>query len=346
MSQPDLITQLRESRPLAPADVRAHVRELAARAERPEQKRSFGPRRGILIALPVAAAAAAAAILLPGGGRQPAALAPALRLAASPPGVARSLAPAPKAGQVFAAGSSATNGAAGASSAQSSLGATVPATNPNRVQRVSAELQLRVPSPQAVSDGTKQAVAIAHSLGGYPSNLDVNAEGRTGYASLVLRIPKQHLQTAVTRLSALGTITGEHVSIQDIQGQVDATTQRLDRLEARLAAWQAQPQTTTSQQRIAALTDQIMALRRGRSATVRSASFATVGVELETSQPPAPLHHGAGHFHGLGVAFRSAGIGAVYALALGTPLALLVGLVWLAGRALRRRRVDALLSRP
>ena len=47
----------------------------------------------------------------------------------------------------------------------------------------------------------------------------VSAAGASGYAQLVLRIPKQHLQQAVARLSALGTIVGEHVSIRDIEGR-------------------------------------------------------------------------------------------------------------------------------
>jgi hypothetical protein len=46
------------------------------------------------------------------------------------------------------------------------------------------------------------------------------------------------------------------------------------------------------------------------------------------------------------VAFRWIGIGAVYALALGTPFVVLLVLLWLAARAVRRRREEALLSSP
>ena len=45
------------------------------------------------------------------------------------------------------------------------------------------------------------------------------------------------------------------------------------------------------------------------------------------------------------VAFRWIGIGAVYAIALGTPLVLLVMLGWFLARGMRRRREEALLSR-
>jgi hypothetical protein len=55
-------------------------------------------------------------------------------------------------------------------------------------------------------------------------------------------------------------------------------------------------------------------------------------------------HHGP--FHWLGRAFLWLGIGAVYVFALGAPLAAVLIAVWLAVRLVRRRREDALLSRP
>ena len=58
----------------------------------------------------------------------------------------------------------------------------------------------------------------------------------------------------------------------------------------------------------------------------------------------APQTSEPGPFHGLGVAFRWIGVGAVYVLALGAPLVLLVVLLWLGARSLRRRRDDALLA--
>ncbi len=344
MSRPDLLGELRESRPLAPAEVREHVRRIAAQAEPAARRHGFGWRRAFVLAVAGAAAAAAAAILLPGSARHSSSLSPTLRLAASPPAaVQRSLAPVTKsaAAPTFASGVGGTGAAANQRPALS-----VPGTSPSRVQRISAELELRVPTTGAVSDASKRAVAIARALGGYPSSLEVNASGRSGYAQLVLRIPKQNLQQAVARLSSLGTITGENVSLEDITAEVEASTHKLARLEARLAAWQAEPQTTATERQIVALTGEIAALRRGRSTTVKNASYATVNVEMTTRQPPAPLHHGKSHFHGLLVAFGWVGVGAVYTLALGAPLVLLLALVWLAARTVRRRREDALLSRP
>jgi hypothetical protein len=133
--------------------------------------------------------------------------------------------------------------------------------------------------------------------------------------------------------------------VQDLSGQVNATDRLIARLQKRLAALRLQPQDTETQQRIAALTTRIEVLQRGRAATVRSARYATVDLQLTTRPVPPPVHHGHGPLHGLGVAFRWIAIGAVYALAIGGTFAALAALVWFAARAVRRRREDALLSR-
>ena len=321
MSQPDLLlTQLRAARPAAPAELREHVRRIAAAAE-PERRPRLTWRRALVLAVPVAAALAGAALLVPRGSHR-AAVEPQPYQAVNSGAAARAKAAAP-----------------------AQAAAAIPRPSRNRVQRIGASLQLRVPNPQAVSDATKQAVAIARSLGGYPSRLTVDAQGRSGYASIVLRIPKQHIQQAVTRLSGLGTIVGENVTIQDLQTQVDASARKLKRLEARLAYWQAQPQTEQAQKQVASFTAAIAKLRRSRAATIRSASFATLALQLSTRPAPPVVHQSHGPLHGLGTALRWLGIGAVYALALGGPIVLLLALCWLAARSVRRRREDALLSR-
>jgi len=325
MSQRDeLLTQLRESRPLAPAELRDHVRRIAESTAAPP-RHGIRWRRALLVAVPVAAAVAGAAILFPGGKSKPVAVPP--ELAYRPP--------ASRSAKAFHG-----SAASAAPAAQAAL----PAPAPNRVQRITTTLELRLPNTQAVSDATKQAVAITHALGGYPKSLNVDAQGRTGYATLVLRIPKQNVQRAVSRLSELGTIVGENVQIQDIQAQVDATARKIARLEARLTYWQSQPASTEVEQHVAALTAQIAKLRRSRASTIHAASYATVSVQMTTRPAPAPVHKGRGPLHDLGVAFRWLGIGAVYVLALAAPFVLVGALVWLVLRAVRRRRENELLS--
>ena len=336
MSRPDLLHELREARPLAPAELRAHVRRLAAEAVAAQEPGRRPPRlswrRLLLVAVPVAAVAAAGAAVLVSSSSTPG----RQTLHEGAPGLAAG----------FAVGSAASPASLAPGTARASSNpATVPAPNPNRVQRITTTLELRVASTQAVSDDTKQIVRIAQLLGGYPSSLVVNAAGRSGYAEITLRIPKEHLQAAIARLSALGTIVGEHVTIQDLEARVNATTRAIARLKAELIAWQEQVQTAQTQKHIAALTDEIVTLRGRRAATIRTASDATVSVELTTRPAPVPVHHRPGPLHGLVVAFRWLGIGAIYALALGAPLVIVGVLAWLAARSLRRHREASLLDR-
>jgi hypothetical protein len=216
------------------------------------------------------------------------------------------------------------------------------------VQRYSATLTLRVKNSAVVSSASKRAVAIAHALGGYELRVNVDAARSSGAADLVLRVPRTHVQEAMRRLTALGTILHEDVQVQDLQGTVDTTERKIARLQHRLTLLRAQPQDTKTEQQIASLTAQVERLQRNRAATIRAARYATVDVQLEAPAKPAavtpPRHHGP--LHGLGVAFRWIGIGAVYAAAIGGVFVAAALLVWLATRAVRRRREDALLSRP
>jgi hypothetical protein len=342
MSQLDLAAELRQARPIAPAELREHVRAIAAEAAAPARRVTW--RRILVVAVPLAAAIAGAAILLPGGTRTatpPSSVEPqpSSPTTTSLPGA---LTAAPPADKTSASATFATTGAAGGRAHER---ASVPGPSPERIQRITTSLELRVPNTEAVSDGTKKAVAIAHSLGGYPSSLNVQAAERTGYAQITLRIPKQNVQRAVSRLFALGTIVGENVAIKDITVRIDATTRKIARLQARLTYWQAQPTSDEAAAHVAALSGQIAKLKRGRAATIHAASLATVDLQLTTRPAPAPAAQtGPGPLHGLGVAFHWIWIGAVYALALGGPLLVLLGLAWLAVRAVRRHRENELLA--
>ena len=317
MSQRDLVAELRAARVAAPSEVRARVRLIAAADTTPTQRHTFTWRRALVIAVPVAAAIAAA-IVLNRPSHKPQAVAPVYRAAIA-------------------------HGSAATAPRKQSPGL-APAPSPTRVQRYGAYLALRVPTPDGVSTGVKRALQITRSLGGYAGSVHATTAGASGSADLTLRIPRTHIQDAVTRLSAIGTITAEQVDLQDLQTGLNATGRTIDRLQRRLAALRAQPQTAVTDRRIAALVGQIQALQRAEAATIRTARYGTVRLHLGTAAPkPAPAHHGP--LHGLRVVFRWLGIGAVYALALGAPLILLMWLAWIVTRTIRRHREDALLSR-
>jgi hypothetical protein len=157
-------------------------------------------------------------------------------------------------------------------------------------------------------------------------------------------VPRNRVQDAIQRLSALGTITGEQVDVQDVQAGLNATDRTIERLQRQLRALRAQKQTPQVEQSIKSITARVERLQRQAAATTRSTRFATIRLHLQTPQAAAPHRHATGPLHGLGVAFTWIGIGAVYALALGLPLAALLALAWFGTRTLRRRREDALLS--
>jgi hypothetical protein len=326
MSQRDLVAELRDSRVHAPPDVRERVRMIAATSTPPPRR--FTWRRAIVVALPVAAAVAASIVFT-----------------------------RPSHDNVTAAQTTQSGGGAALRAQHGAAAKTAPQANdsgktfvaptaPGRAVRYGAYLALRVPTPNGVSDGVKRALRITSSLGGYPTSVHASSKQHAASADLMLKVPRTHVQDAIQRLSALGTITAEQVDVEDVQSGVNATERTIARLQRQLAALRAQEQTPSVQQHIGTITGRIERLQRNEAATIRTARFATIELHLQTRQAAAPHKHAAGPLHGLGVAFRWIGIGAIYALALGTPLALLAALTWLAARAVRRRREDALLSSP
>jgi uncharacterized protein DUF4349 len=327
MSQRDLVAELRGSRVSAPLEVRERVRLIVASASPPPRRRLTW-RRALVVALPVAAAVAASIVFTrPSHDNVTAAQATrsagegALRVQH---GAAAKIAP----------------------HASDSAKTFVAPTAAGRAVRYGAYLALRVPTPDGVSEGVKRALRITSSVGGYPTSVHASSKQHAASADLILKVPRRHVQDAIQRLSALGTITGEQVDVEDVQAGVNATVRTIARLQRRLATLRAQAQTPSVQQQIETITGRIERLQRNEAATIRATRFATIQLHLQTPQAAAPHKHAAGPLHGLGVAFRWIGIGAIYALALGAPLALLIALGWLAARAVRRRREDALLSSP
>jgi hypothetical protein len=217
-------------------------------------------------------------------------------------------------------------------------------TAPGRVQLYGAALALRIPTAAGVSNALKLALRITTSLGGYATSVHAQTSRHGATADLTLKVPRAHVQEALARLSQLGTITSEQVDIADKQAGLNAINRLIARLQKQLADLRALPATPANTARISALTARITSFQRGEAVTRRTAHYATIRLALATPGASAPVKHGHGPLHGVGVALRWLGIGAVYALAIGTPVGLLLMLGWLAVRFVRRRREDALLS--
>ena len=305
MSQRDVLAELRAARIEAPPELRDRIRLVAAAGATPPHRRITW-RRALVVALPVAAAVAAAVALTRPSHHAPRAV----------PGV--------------------NYGAV-----TSGRPLLVPPTPRNRVQTVGTTLTLRIPTADGVSDALKRALQITASLSGYPASVHEQTHGNAASATLTLKIPRAHLQQAMTRLSRLGTITGEHVDVTDRQAGLNATDREIARLQRQLKALRAQQPPNTKL--IAAVTAHVERLQRAEAATRRAAHYATVHLGLATPAP-TPATHGHGPFHGILVGLTWLGIGAVYALALGLPVAIVLAGAWFLYRAIRRRREDALLN--
>jgi acetolactate synthase regulatory subunit len=311
MSQRDLVAELQAARITAPTGVREHVRLIAAQ-DTASSGRRVTWRRALVVLVPVAAAVAAT-VVVAWPAHSPQRLSEQLATAKA----------APAQGHAFRS--------------------LVIPPSARRVQQYGASLSLRV---SGVSDAVKGALRIVSSFGGYPVSVHASTSQGAGSAELVLKVPRSHVQAAVAQLSKLGTIVAEQVDVQDLTAGLNASDRTIALLQRQLSQLRAQPQTDVVKRQIAAATARVVALQRDRAATIRTAHFATVQLSLSTLVTTQPKHHPHGPLHGLGVAFRWIGIGLVYALALGVPAGILLGLVWLGVRAVRRRRVDALLSRP
>ena len=322
MSQRDLAAELRSARITAPPQVRERVRLIAA-ADSTRTSR-FTWKRALVVGLPVAAAIAAVIVV-----SRPT---PEKTVNHGEIATLRSAITTPQ--------SADTGVARGAAKSFAPI-----APTPGRVQRYEASLSLRVSSVEAVSTAVQRALHIAQSLGGYPVNVDAGSRAQSASADLTLKVPRAHVREAVARLSQLGTITAEHLDIQDLEAGLNATDRTLARLQRTLATLRAGEQTTAVQKQIASLSNRIVSLQRAKASTLRTAHYATVSLHLAT--PAAAAHRASHHgpLHWLLVALTWFGIGLVYVLVLGTPALLLAALVWFVVRTVRRRREDALLSR-
>jgi hypothetical protein len=337
-ASPDLIRELQASRPTAPAQLRARVREIAAQ-ERSAPARSWlriPVRRAALVALP-----AAAALALVSAG--------ALGLVRSGPITGtETFGGDTRQAETFA--ESSPTGEQGAATATDS--AIVP--TPGRAQRVSATLTVEVRDADAVSRAAQEALELTRSLGGHVVSASVFT-GEEGNAVLTVRIPVAEVQDAIVQLSALGRITSQQVTIDDLQETLDGLTRRgailesqIARIRARLAAEALEPQTeAVLRARLHSLREELAKLRGEITATTTQARMATVQLTLVTpgAQGAAPLPSRLDRTldEALNVLVWEGVVALALAIVL-TPFAILAAAAWLGRRLYRRREDERLLT--
>jgi len=222
---------------------------------------------------------------------------------------------------------------------------------------VRASMRLRVSSLDGLSKATSRAMRITRRLGGFVQSVDYGTpSGGNGDAYLTVRIPVAHVQQAVVRFTALGTILSQHVSIRDLQDQSNAEELRILQLRklaaqisAKLKGSLTPEQRVLLQSRLDAVRGLLHAKVAQHSGTLRQGRLSTFEVELTTRKgvASAPGHPGRierAARHALSALSKTIA-GALYTLIVLSPLLVLVAAVLWASRLRRRRVEQRLLAR-
>jgi hypothetical protein len=224
----------------------------------------------------------------------------------------------------------------------------------SRAQIYAVDVQLRVADLSAT---TKQAINLTRGYGGYVLTVDYGSGQKSGTAYLVLRIPIVKVQNAVAKLTSLGTILNDHVSIQDIQGQLNQRFSQMQALKVKVADLRAKltdTSLTTSQQAffeatLARRQAQLANLQQQQTAQRTRASFSTVSLDLQTKKAAAVVPSKPGRIgqalHNIGRVLVTEAEVLIYILLIGAPFAVLAALLWTTRRTVRRRSEEQLLAR-
>lgn len=356
-ASPELLHELRASRPVAPASLQARTRELATASV---ARRSLVPRLrlpGRRFALVVAPAAVALALVSAGvvglsgsgGGERAALPTPAERgidNGSAPNGSADSAAQAPGA-KTFAPSA----GSGGVTTTQAS-GALAP--SPNRAQRVEATLTVEVADSDSVSQAAQNALDLTRSLGGHVVNASV-ATGEGARAALTVRVPVDKVQQAITGLSALGKIESQQISIDDLQESLDSLTHRAASLRSQIVGITAKlngesldsETRARLEERRRTLRSELRDVRRSIAGTNAEARFATVQLTVVTpdSLGIVPTSSRLDRtLHGAVNALVWEGVVALAILVVAAPFLLVALAAWLGHRLYRRRETERLLA--
>ncbi|MBA3734433.1 MAG: DUF4349 domain-containing protein [Actinobacteria bacterium] len=231
----------------------------------------------------------------------------------------------------------------------------VPAPTPGRFQDYQASLTVRVKDVDTLHDRTAEATQLAHSYGGFVASVDESTSGGDGRSDLVLRIPVARVQDAYFRLSKLGTVTEQHLSIRDLDQVVQSQRRRIVQLKLSLAriaealkssSLPADVRLRLELQRDAAK-QELARVTGSAKATLREASLSRISLTL-TAQQAAAKKGGMGRIEraarDAGSFLAGAGAVLLFLLIVLSPLIVLaVAALW-GTRAHRRREERRLLS--
>jgi hypothetical protein len=352
----DLVRELRGAEPTASAELRERVRATASGRSKPAARSRRLTRKRTLVLVSIAAAlgiAVGLGALSSGSSPRESADGVVQKLTPSP-------APTPPPSNALSPYrppvKTATGGAAYRTlPAPSSVTSDSPlAPSGSRAQNYSVDLRLRV---KELSPATKQAIRLTRGWGGYVVTVDYGSGQKSGSAYLLLRVPIGKVQNAVARLGTLGTIVGDHVSVQDVQGQLDQRYLDIQNVKAKIARLRAEiidPSLTTAQRAglqaaLAQRAAQLAKLQQQQEAQITKTSFATVALALQTKQAAAVVPKKQSRIgqalHNIGHVLVTELEILLYVVLIGAPFIVLALLLWGGFRTWRRRSEEQLLAR-
>jgi Domain of unknown function (DUF4349) len=331
-----LVRELRTSVPAAPAGLRSRVREL-----RPQERKTFGWKPVLVVAPLVIALVGAALLGGRDGGREQD------ESAASGGGSTQVFGLQPEDSATPTVLEGAQRGA---------LAAPTVAPDATRAQEWDVTLELALRDNARLSEASADAIRTTRELGGFVVSSTVSTEGRNGNARLLVRVPQRRVQEAIALFSDLGTITGQQVSVQDRQGELDRLARRIDTLRIQIAelnAKLAQPGLTEAERlrlelQRRRLQGQLNQRTRQRSSVASEVAMAEFDLTLRTQRAAAVgeksrFDDAVGD--AVGVLAVAAAV-AIFLLIVLAPLAVVVLVALLVRRSFRRRGEERLLDRP
>ena len=348
----ELVRDLRALPTAAPQHAREQVRALGE----PPRPRTLHDlllflswRRSLLVLAPVCLVALVSAavihgVLNSGPGSNPSAAAQKLET-----GGAHS-------GAVGSGGTATTPVFGTATSPPAALASPLPTPAPGRYQSYEASLTVRVKNVDTLHDRTSQATQIARSFGGYVASVDESTNGGSGQSDLVLRIPVARVEEAYFQLAKLGTVTAQHLSIQDLDRVVQSQRRRIVQLKVLIArigetlkssSLPADVRLRLELQRDAAK-QELARVTGSNKATLREASLSRISLTLTSQQASVAKKGGMGRIEraarDAGSFLAGAGAVVLFVLIVVSPL-IVLAVAWILGsRAYRRREARRLLS--
>jgi hypothetical protein len=229
-------------------------------------------------------------------------------------------------------------------------------TNGGRLADLRATLLLKVENRDQLSQQTAQAMKIARSFSGYVVTARVKAPSRgvaTSY--LELKVPAERSQEALIKISSLGKILSQDVSLNDLKVAVTSQSKQILGLRREIASLRKSltdpTLSTQARSQLQAKLDRakgmLGALRVTHQQTIRRGRLATITVTFTTGDlpkiaaKPSRIHKALNRaWDGLSSEISWAAI----ALIVASPFLLLAALLALLVRSRRRREERRLLE--